>query len=242
MALKFKISKKEWEKLSDELKSEYNADGENYTLDVSGIEDTAALKRARDREKERADDFKKKLEDTENELEEVKAAGGKNSKDIATLEKNWQKKLEETSKEKDAKIEKLSNAAKKNLIDGTAEALAAKISTVPSLMAKSIKERLTVDFDGDEPTLKILDKNGKPSDMTVDQLKEEFVANKEYSSIIVGSRASGSGAGKDGLNKSNGGGAGSQNDNNGKPQLLSNMSGKELTEHMKAKKAAEQQT
>jgi hypothetical protein len=50
MALKLKLAKTEFEKLSAELQAEYIEDGDEYRLDVSGIEDTGALRRAKDRE------------------------------------------------------------------------------------------------------------------------------------------------------------------------------------------------
>jgi hypothetical protein len=48
MALKKKISKDDYKKLSDSLKSEYKEDGESYVLDVEGDEggeDVGALKK-----------------------------------------------------------------------------------------------------------------------------------------------------------------------------------------------------
>lgn len=238
MALKRKLTKAEWEKLSEHLQGEYRAEGNGYILDVEGDDDNSALKRAKDREKTRADEAEAKLAEIEAELDEARSGSGKKEKDIATLEKAHAKALKEVTDTSNAKIEKLTAFAKNKLIDGTATTIATKISTVPNLMAKAIKERLTVDFDGDEPTLKILGKDGKPSEMTLEQLSEEFVANKEFSGIIVGSKASGSGAGKDGLNRKNGALSPNPND---KPTSLASMRPEQLAEVMKQKREAEQQ-
>ena len=63
MALKKKITKEAFEKLPDVLKSEYVANGDDYVLDVDGEEDTGALKRAKDREKQRADELATQIKD-----------------------------------------------------------------------------------------------------------------------------------------------------------------------------------
>lgn len=238
MALKRKITASEWEKLSEQLQGEYRAEGNAYVLDVEGDDDSSALKRAKDREKQRADEAAARLAEVEAELEEARSGSGRKEKDIATLEKAHAKALKEVQDSSNAKIEKLTNFAQKNLIEGTANAIAAKISTVPSLMAKAIKERLTIDFDGDEPALKILDSKGNPSDLTTEQLEQEFLANKEFSGIIVGSKAKGSGAGKDGLNRKNGVPSLNTQD---KPASLATMKPAELAEHMKQQREAKQQ-
>lgn len=71
--------------------------------------------------------------------------------------------------------------------------------------------------------------------MTIDELQEEFVANKDFSAIIIGSKASGSGTSKDGQNKSTRNGA----TEDGKPVPLSGLSPKELAEHVKSSKNQE---
>ena len=50
MALKKKLTKAEYEKLSEHIKAEYIEDGDGFRLDIDGDEDTGALKRAKDRE------------------------------------------------------------------------------------------------------------------------------------------------------------------------------------------------
>lgn len=237
MTLKLKISATAFNKLSDEMKAEYkkDEDSDSYTLDVSGLDDTGELKRARDREKAKGEEWKQKLTEAEDKIAELESNGGKKDKDVATLEKTWQKKVEDEKKAGEAKLSKRDAFIKDKLVDSQANALAAKISTSPSIMARFLKDRMTVDFEGDEPTLKILGKDGKASDMTLEQLEQETLANKEFSGILIGSKASGSGAGKDGFNK-NGGGAGSTKPNAEVP--LAKQTPAELVAHIQAKKEA----
>lgn len=235
MALKRKITKEEHSKLSAELKAEYIEDGDGFRLDVSGDEDTGALKRAKDREAQLRREAEKKLQEAQEQLDALGSDDARKKGDIQTLERSWQKKLDDANAENKATIAKLTGHVTKTLLDGTAAQLAGKISTVPALMAKAIRERLVVDFEGDEPTLKILDASGKPSAMTVEQLSQEFVANKDFSSIIVGSKATGGGAAKDGFAKRNGGAA--QNDTD-KPVSLATMNPRDLAEKIKANREA----
>lgn len=233
MALKRVLTKAEFEKLSADIKSEYNADGDNYTLDIIGDEDVSALKRAKDREVQGRKDAEAQAKELQKQLDSMNSDDVRKMKDIATLEKEWQGKSKEIETKANEKVGKLQAFAREKLIDGTAMSIAAKISTVPGLMSKAIKERLSVDFDGDAPVLKILGADGKVSaDLDLTKLEAEFVANKEFSSIIVGSKASGGGADK-GQKQFNNGGAGNQNLD--KPVPLSQMKPADLAAHLKTK-------
>jgi hypothetical protein len=233
MALKKKITKEVWEKLSKDLQGEYTEKDGSYLLSVDGEEDTGALKRAKDREKERADDLQTKLAALQEQLDNITDKDARKAGDIKTLEASWQKKLVDAETASKAKIDKLNAFVNKTLIDGKANELAAKISTVPVLMSKAIRERMTVDFTGDEPKLLILGIDGKASDMTIEKLSEEFVANKEFSSIMIGSKARGS------ANPSPtkpAGGAGNSND---KPTILAKLAPADLAAELKARKEAQ---
>lgn len=234
MALKKKISKADYEKLSDVLKAEYKADGDDYVLDVDGDEDTGALKRAKDREKQRADDLQRERDELKRKLDEGSDLDARKKGDIEALEKSWSKKLTDKETEFTGKLSKRDTFIQRQLIDATAKTIAGEISTVPALMAKAIKERLTVDFDGDEPTLRILDGAGKVSALTTDELKKEFLTNKEYANIIVASKASGGGASNAGKTKTSGGA------DDGKPFNFAAAKPNDLVAAIKAKK--EQQT
>lgn len=233
MALKKKISKEAFDKLSDELKAEYiEKDGE-YVLDIDGDEDTGALKRAKDREAQLRREAEKRAKEAEDRLADLEGDDARKRGDIETLEKSWNKKHEDTKTNYEERISKKDAFIKNSLVDSVAKDIAHKISTSPALIMPHIKSRLMADLDGDAPSTKVLDANGQPSAMTVAELEQEFVANKDFSAIIIGSKASGSGTSKDGQNKSTRVGA---TDNDGKPVPLSTLSPKELAEHVKGSK------
>ena len=157
MALKAKITKAEFEKLGDALKAEYIEDGEGYRLDVDGIEDPKELKRAKDREIQLRKDAEKRAKEAEDKLSELDSDDARKKGDIETLEKKWKGDLDAEKAAHKATTEKFQNAFKKSLIDAKATEIATKISKVPSLLSRVIRDRLTVDFDGDEPTTRVIE-------------------------------------------------------------------------------------
>lgn len=233
MALKKKLTKAEYEKLSEHIKAEYIEDGDGFRLDIDGDEDTGALKRAKDREAQLRRDAEAKLREAQEELDRINGDDARKKGDIATLEKSWQKKLEDQKAEYEGKVSKLTAHTTKTLVDNVATQIATKISNAPALLLPHIKSRLQADFEGDSPVTRILDKEGKVSAMTIEELSAEFVANKDFSAIITASKASG-GAGRS--SNQNGGGAANQSD---KPADLASMNPAQLAEHIKASKATD---
>ena len=233
MALKKKLTKEEHSKLPDHLKAEYIEDGDGFRLDIEGDEDTGALKRAKDREAQLRREAETKLREAQEQLDALGNDDARKKGDIQTLEKSWQKKLEDQKSEYEGKVSKLTSHTTKTLVDNVATQIATKISNAPALLLPHIKSRLQADFEGDSPVTRVLDKDGKPSAMTVEELAAEFVANKDFSAIITASKASG-GAGRS--SNQNGGSAPNQSD---KPADLASMNPAQLAEHIKASKATD---
>lgn len=233
MALKLKITKEEFAKLPADLQAEYaeGSDG-SYSLDVTGLDDTGALKRAKDREAQLRKDAEKELKEARERLEALEGDDARKKGDIATLEKSWNSKLETQKNEYESKLTKGNSYIQKMLVDSKALEIATKISTVPNLILPHIKARLIADLDGDEPTTKILGTDGKVSNLTIEQLSAEFVANKDFAPIIIGSKSSG-GATKDPLKKTPPGSADTSKID------LTTASTSDLVAHIKAKKEAE---
>lgn len=227
MALKKKLAKADFDKLSEAIKAEYIADGDGYKLDLSDDEDTGPLKRALEREKEAAGTSKARVKELEAELEALSSNDARKKGDIATLEKSWEKKTQDQAKVYEDRISKLTKHTTNSLVNDVASSVAHKLTkpSSVSLLMPHLKARLVADFDGDMPQTRVLDKDGKPSAMTVEELTAEFVANKDFADIIIGSKASG-GAGKITQNNS---GAVTQPAN----ADLSKMKPHELAAHLK---------
>jgi hypothetical protein len=244
MALKRKISKADFDKLSDALKAEYKPNSMNtdeYFLDV---DDASEITRARDREKARADKLEsektaltEKLETVEADLVTAKKAS-KNT-DVAELETAWTKKLNDQKTKYEGQLAKKDSYLTTQLVDNEAQRIAAKISTAPAVILPHIKARLRAELDGETPITRVLGADGKVSAMTVDELANELVANKDFSAIMIASRASGSsGPGqKPTLPQRGSAGSGGQQQQNGAPDLTA-LKPKDLAASLQDKVAA----
>lgn len=247
MALKKKITKEEHEKLAAHFKGEYveDADG-GYRLDVEGEEDTGTLLRAKARETElrkaaetELNTLRTAAQERQAELDKLTSDEARKNGDIKTLESAWAKDKETAVGTERAKVERLQQHLSKTLVDGVAIALAGKLSSkAPALLLPHIKARLKADFEGDEPVTRFLDADGKVNpNLTQDALYNEFLANKDFASILTVSKASG-GAGAD----KNGVGDSKKFDQSGnQPANLSAMSPQQLADHIKATKETAQE-
>lgn len=225
MALPHKIKKTAYDKLSDEFKAEYIAgdvEGE-YVLDVTGLpepEDTGPLRRALEKEKEAVKTLKKDKADLQTKVDAMPD-------------------VDKINADHKAETGKLTKFVDKTLRESKALAIATKISTVPSLLAAKIAERLQVDMTGDEPKTVILGADGKPAaEQDFDKLAQEFIANPEFKAIIVASKATGGGSVQP-QRQANGGG--SPEANQDKAPDLATIDGKSLAARIEARKTANAQ-
>lgn len=190
--------------------------GGGFTLEVDGLEDTGALKRAKDHEvaerkkveaqlKTIADERKADAEKTRKAIADAALASG----DAKALEESWKKKYADDLAAKDGeyqpKLQKQDATIRKLLISDVASKYASELAIPGSAgpLAQLISARLAIEeVDGDYVTV-VRDANGQKSALTLDDLKKEILGDKALAPLLVGSKGSGGGAG--GSNK--GGGA-----------------------------------
>lgn len=233
MALKSKYAKKE--DIPKGAEEHYTEREGEWHLD-SDHEDVGALKRAKDheaRDRKKAEDRVKALETElsakETEIEDIRK-GAIPKADVEALEKSIKGKYEKTISERDATIAGLSGQVDEHLKDATVARIASELFDKHSALgAPHIAARLSVVDENGKRVLKVL-KDGQPSAMTTDDLKKEFLQDKSFAGILVGSRASGGGA--------NGGGGGSGAPAGGPVLDAAKASPKELVAHLQAKKDA----
>lgn len=240
MALKRKITKDAYDKLADNIKFEYVADGDSYLLQTEGDEDTGALKRANQRLKDQVELLEGKNDKLTADMEAINKNPARKNGDIETLTRQMEKEKETAVGEVQAKLEKRDAFIKSHLLENTANTLAGKISTAPAIMRPHIERRLDVDLTGDTPVIKVLDKDGKPSALTVDKLGDELVANRDFSAIIRVTKASG-GAGSPSNTAVPSKQPGQQQQPGEQPPNLATMNPRQLADQIKAQKAEQQQ-
>lgn len=186
-----------------------------FTLQVEGGEDTGALKRAKDHEKNlrvAAEDRVKALEaqittltgERDTAITERDAAKADKGKDTAALEASWQAKVDAANSKLEATQSELTREIERLLVTNTANSLAHEISTVPELFSDVIARRLKVEKGADgQYFTRVLDASGQPSASNLDDLRKELLATDKYAAIIISGKGSGGGAGGSG----SGGGA-----------------------------------
>jgi len=203
MALPFTVTS--LEAVDEKFRTEYvpvdSADpAKGFKLDVKDLpepEDTGALKRALERVRLEKDEVVKKAEKL-----------GQTTTDIEALRKDYDTKILALNAEKEnvekAAADTLRRAAKTSAITGVTADL---FGPNAEIMAPHVAKRIRIDVEGTVTTVRVLDKEGKLSAATLDDLKKELRADPKLAPVLIATRGSGSGARQD--NNTSGGAGGS---------------------------------
>lgn len=202
MALKAKLEKLEGlpEPLAKEYKEVEEEGKKLYVLDIEGAEDVGALKRAKDHEKKARQEAEKKATETSSALEKLKEEidemrrGNIPKGDVEKLENSWKEKLAKREADLTNERDTALGTIRTLLVDNVAKDIAHKISNSPNLILPHIKARLTTEKTAEGYITRVLDQDGKPSAASIEELQKDFISNKEFAAIIIGSKASGGGA------------------------------------------------
>jgi hypothetical protein len=224
MPLARKITKATFDTLNDVIKAEYKEKDGSYFLDT---DDASGLESALERQKEENANLKRdlatfrtELDTIRNERETAVADKNRKNKDYEALEASYNEKIAAKEAEGKKREEALQAKLKTILVDNKALELANEIfGENADIGLPHIKHRLAAEFEGENATTRILDKEGKPTASSFDDFKKEFLDNPRFASIVVGSRASGGNANGNGAN----GNAG-----NKKPQDMNSAERNEL--------------
>lgn len=219
--LAYKIDHKAFKKLNKVVQDEYKKDDEaneesGYTLDVDGLEDTGALKRAKDHEAQKRKDADKKAKELQEKLDEVneelttlrdeKAKGGDA---VSQAEKKLQEKHAKEVKKLQDEAAALSKALQEHAVENVARGLATELAgDNAELLIPHIQRRLVGGFKDGKVNTSVLDASGAESALTVEELKKEFSTSPKFSAVLVASK--GSGAGGTGPRKGAGGAPGAK--------------------------------
>lgn len=199
---KFKLTKDEFDSLEEAQQSMYIEKDGAYQLAIEGLPDVSGLtkkveellgeKKAEQEKRRAAEEEAKKAAE-----EQARKAG-----DIATLEKSWSEKLSAREGELQALIKERDGRLHTLLVDNEAHRLATNLAgDSADILLPHIKVRLAVE----EGKTRVLDKEGKPSALTLDDLAKEFQSNKLFAPVIIGSKASGTGSDSVKTNSDSGG-------------------------------------
>jgi hypothetical protein len=199
------------ESIDESLQGLYEQTDTGYQLKVTGIpepekEDLSGLKNKVDellREKKAAS---QKAREAAEEAEAARLEAAKKGNDTEALDKSWQEKFNAREVELKKELEELSGTLVKLTSGQTATKIAAEIAVQGSadVLLPHLERRLRTEFRDGSPVTVVLDKDGKPSAMSIDELKAEFQNSAAFAPLIVGTKANG--AGRTGGNESSGAG------------------------------------
>jgi len=195
--IKRKINKEEYDSItSEDIKKLYTEGGDgNYGLSIE--EDTAlvnALTRVKDELGQKttsSNELAEKLKLAQQHIDDLKSAEGKGKNALEAIENAWKKKYADL--EAAAEKERIEQTAKIREAAVTAEAtrIATAICVAPELMTHVVAGRLSADFHEGQAIIRVLDKEGKPSALSLTELAEEFKVDPRYEKVIIASKASG---------------------------------------------------
>lgn len=182
--------------LDDGVKSLYKEENGKYRLDLDGYEDTTGLKAQRDALLNEKKEAQRKAKEAEYAAKLAAEEAARKSGDVSALEKSWQEKLAATESNYKSLNESLTKQIHGLTVGQTAIKLASELAVSGSadVLLPHIQSRLTVEIKDGVPSVRVLDLQGKPTALTVDELKQEFISNKAFAPLIAASKATGGGA------------------------------------------------
>jgi len=188
------------EGLDEGARAFYEEKEGKFQLKVDGIpqgEDVTGLKAKLEELLGESKAAKAKAREAEEAAKKAAEEAARKNGDVDALDKSWQEKLSKREQELLAEREGLAGQIKNLTVGRAATDLAAELAIQGSSKAllPHIQSRLSMDIRDGKPTVVVLDANGKPSAATLDELKAEFTNDPAFAPLIVGSKASGSGAG-----------------------------------------------
>ena len=194
--------------IDDSLKGFYSEADGKYRLNVDGVEDTGALKRAKEHEKEARKAAEAKARELADQIAALQKAqeqnrdeGHRKAGDVEALDKSWQEKLARREKELADQLTQRDGYINKLLVDSVAMRMASDLAVegASEVLLPHIKGRLAVEMRDGEPVTVVKDRDGNLSALSLEELQQEFANSSAFAAVIRGSKASGAGsAGKGG--------------------------------------------
>lgn len=185
--------------LDEGARAFYEEKDGKFQLKVEGIpqgEDVSGLKAKLEELLGESKAAKAKAREAEEAAKKAEEERARKAGDVEALENSWKEKLTKREQELLSERESLASQIKELTVGRAATDLAAELAVQGSAKAllPHLQARLSMDIRDGKPTVVVLDANGKPSAATLEELKAEFVNDPAFAPLIVGSKASGSGA------------------------------------------------
>jgi len=191
--------------IDEPLRGLYEEKEGKFRLKVDGLPNDEGLKKKNQELLDELKGFKRtqkeKDEQLERERQELMAKNG----DVESLRKSYEDKFGKITSEFGEKEKSYQQQLQRLTVGQTATTLASELAIPGSaaVLLPHIQARLSMEIRDGEPVTVVIGPDGKPSALTIDDLKSEIAANQAFAPIIAASKAAGGGASGSG----NGGGA-----------------------------------
>lgn len=140
-------------------------------------------------------DEKKKAREAKEAADAAAEEAAKKNGDVDALEKSWREKMKNETSARDTLLDEYKGMLKKMTVGSEAQKMAAELAipgSAPALLPH-IEKRLSVEVVEGHPLVRVLDKDGSPSALSLEDLKKEISAVSAFAPLLIGSRATGTG-------------------------------------------------
>lgn len=191
---KFKITKAQFDALSEEQQAAYTAKGDGYQLKIEGLPDfdalNAEMQAMRESQQTLLDEAKKAKSEKTNAEKAAKAAAeeaARKNGDVETLEKSWQAKLTAEQEAHAATKNRYGSQVSKLMVGNVAAELSNKLfKDKAKALEHHVLNRLQLEEgENGEFKTRVLDAEGKISALSLDDLVNEFKANDMFKPFIA---------------------------------------------------------
>lgn len=190
---KFKISKAEWEKLSDEQKALYTAKGDDYQFQVEGMPDIEGMQTKLDKLLDETKTAKQAKADAEAKAKADLEEAARKAGNTEALDKSYGERIAQMEAAHKAELGKYQGQLSKLMVTNEAQALATKLfGKNAALLQHHIVNRLSLEQnDNGEFKTRIIGVDGKPTAHTMADLEKEFTGREDFKSFLVTTKATG---------------------------------------------------
>ena len=165
--------------------------------DAPTAEKIATLEKKRSIEAEHRKTAETKVKESDDRAaklqNDLENAGG-NKEAIEKLKNEHAEVVEKLRSEREAESAKVKSDRNGAMIEKESSKFANEHFITPGLISDQVAKRLTVEEVDGQPVVRVKNADGSPSTASLDDLRKEFLDNKEYSPIIKANIGNGGGA------------------------------------------------
>lgn len=204
MTLSFTLNEEAFNGLESHMQGLYTKqDDGSYQLAIDGLPNTDGLKAKNEqllgetkKEREKRKELEAQLAQIQAQKQKADEESHKKNGDIEALEKSYQAKLDKLNHDANHREQALKKQIYDLTVGQAANNLANELAIKGSanVLLPHIQNRLTLETSDDGQKIRVLDLQGNISALTLDELKQEFMANDAFKPLIAGNSASGGGA------------------------------------------------